>query len=111
MQAQSGTDPHSSPSRLTCVSFPGSCPFPDTDLNAVIQKGKLLKDIHKRCIFYQLLRATKFIHSGRVIHRDQKVGSTLCPQVPGFPENLAHGGLKSIPLSSQPMFYWILLAG
>lgn len=83
VQAQSGTDLHSSPSRLTCVSFPGSCPFPDTDLNAVIQKGRLLEDIHKRCIFYQLLRATKFIHSGRVIHRDQKVGSALCPQVPG----------------------------
>ncbi|XP_061294127.1 mitogen-activated protein kinase 15 isoform X8 [Bos javanicus] len=45
----------------------------DTDLNAVICKGTLLKDTHKRYIFYQLLRATKFIHSGRVIHRDQKV--------------------------------------
>ncbi|XP_051045112.1 mitogen-activated protein kinase 15 isoform X3 [Phodopus roborovskii] len=64
-------------SRLTCVSFPGSCLFPDTDLNAVIQKGKLLEDIHKRCIFYQLLRATKFIHSGRVIHRDQKPANVL----------------------------------
>ncbi|ERE81331.1 mitogen-activated protein kinase 15-like protein [Cricetulus griseus] len=49
----------------------------DTDLNAVIQKGKLLEDIHKRCIFYQLLRATKFIHSGRVIHRDQKPANVL----------------------------------
>ncbi|EDL29511.1 mitogen-activated protein kinase 15, partial [Mus musculus] len=49
----------------------------DTDLNAVIQKGRLLKDIHKRCIFYQLLRATKFIHSGRVIHRDQKPANVL----------------------------------
>ncbi|KAK7799238.1 hypothetical protein U0070_023691 [Myodes glareolus] len=49
----------------------------DTDLNAVIQKGRLLEDIHKRCIFYQLLRATKFIHSGRVIHRDQKPANVL----------------------------------
>lgn len=46
---------------------------PDTDLNAVICKGTLLTDVHKRYIFYQLLRAAKFIHSGRVIHRDQKV--------------------------------------
>ncbi|XP_045311498.1 mitogen-activated protein kinase 15 isoform X1 [Leopardus geoffroyi] len=45
----------------------------DTDLNAVICKGRLLKDVHKRFIMYQLLRATKFIHSGGVIHRDQKV--------------------------------------
>ncbi|ELR61554.1 Mitogen-activated protein kinase 15 [Bos mutus] len=30
----------------------------DTDLNAVICKGTLLKDTHKRYIFYQLLRAT-----------------------------------------------------
>nr|KAF6395858.1 mitogen-activated protein kinase 15 [Molossus molossus] len=49
----------------------------DTDLNAVIGKGRLLKDIHKRYIFYQLLRATKFIHSGRVIHRDQKPSNVL----------------------------------
>ncbi|XP_061294122.1 mitogen-activated protein kinase 15 isoform X3 [Bos javanicus] len=49
----------------------------DTDLNAVICKGTLLKDTHKRYIFYQLLRATKFIHSGRVIHRDQKPSNVL----------------------------------
>lgn len=49
----------------------------DTDLNAVICKGKLLRDIHKRYIIYQLLRATKFIHSGCVIHRDQKVPPIL----------------------------------
>ncbi|XP_032982165.1 mitogen-activated protein kinase 15 isoform X1 [Rhinolophus ferrumequinum] len=53
--------------------------FMDTDLHAIICKGRLLKDIHKRYIFYQLLRATKFIHSGRVIHRDQKVPPTLLP--------------------------------
>ncbi|XP_036904785.1 mitogen-activated protein kinase 15 isoform X5 [Sturnira hondurensis] len=45
----------------------------DTDLNAVICKGGLLQDIHRRYIFHQLLRATKFIHSGGVVHRDQKV--------------------------------------
>ncbi|EPY73920.1 hypothetical protein CB1_002454001 [Camelus ferus] len=46
--------------------------YMDTDLHAVICKGTVLKDTHKRYIFYQLLRATKFIHSGCVIHRDQK---------------------------------------
>ncbi|KAF6269714.1 hypothetical protein mRhiFer1_009693 [Rhinolophus ferrumequinum] len=51
--------------------------FMDTDLHAIICKGRLLKDIHKRYIFYQLLRATKFIHSGRVIHRDQKPSNIL----------------------------------
>ncbi|XP_032704141.1 mitogen-activated protein kinase 15 isoform X2 [Lontra canadensis] len=49
----------------------------DTDLNAVICKGRLLKDTHKRYIIYQLLRATKFIHSGHVIHRDQKPSNIL----------------------------------
>ncbi|CAD7694035.1 unnamed protein product [Nyctereutes procyonoides] len=49
----------------------------DTDLNAVICKGRLLRDVHKRYIFYQLLRATKYIHSGRVIHRDQKPSNIL----------------------------------
>lgn len=45
----------------------------DTDLHAVIKKGNLLKDIHKQYIMYQLLKATKYLHSGNVIHRDQKV--------------------------------------
>nr|KAF6270810.1 mitogen-activated protein kinase 15 [Myotis myotis] len=51
--------------------------FMDTDLSAVICRGALLKDVHKRYIFYQLLRAAKFIHSGRVIHRDQKPSNVL----------------------------------
>lgn len=29
--------------------------------------------MHKRYIFYQLLRAARFLHAGRVIHRDLKV--------------------------------------
>ncbi|NWV29767.1 MK15 kinase, partial [Origma solitaria] len=49
----------------------------DTDLHAVIKKGNLLKDIHKCYILYQLLKATKFIHSGNVIHRDQKPSNIL----------------------------------
>lgn len=55
----------------------------ETDLHAVIKKGNLLKDIHKCYILYQLLKATKFIHSGNVIHRDQKVqfGHGLCPSL------------------------------
>ncbi|KAG8515395.1 Mitogen-activated protein kinase 15 [Galemys pyrenaicus] len=53
-----------------------ACPA-DTDLAAVIRKGGLLKDVHRRYIFYQLLRATKFIHSGGVVHRDQKPSNVL----------------------------------
>ncbi|NXN97441.1 MK15 kinase, partial [Rhinopomastus cyanomelas] len=49
----------------------------ETDLHAVIQKGSLLKDIHKSYILYQVLKATKFIHSGNVIHRDQKPSNIL----------------------------------
>ncbi|XP_050771743.1 mitogen-activated protein kinase 15 [Gymnogyps californianus] len=49
----------------------------ETDLHAVIKKGNLLKDIHKSYILYQLLKATKFIHSGNVIHRDQKPSNIL----------------------------------
>ncbi|XP_062835886.1 mitogen-activated protein kinase 15 isoform X3 [Anolis carolinensis] len=49
----------------------------ETDLHAVIKKGNLLKDIHKCYILYQLLKATKFIHSGDVIHRDQKPSNVL----------------------------------
>lgn len=46
---------------------------PDTDLNAVINKGTLLKDIHIRYVMYQLLKSIKYLHSGNVIHRDLKV--------------------------------------
>ncbi|KAM9278910.1 mitogen-activated protein kinase 15 [Cariama cristata] len=49
----------------------------ETDLHAVIKKGNMLKDIHKCYIIYQLLKATKFIHSGNVIHRDQKPSNIL----------------------------------
>ncbi|XP_072530994.1 mitogen-activated protein kinase 15 [Salminus brasiliensis] len=51
--------------------------YMDTDLHAVIKKGNLLKDIHKRYIMYQLLKATKYLHSGNVIHRDQKPSNIL----------------------------------
>ncbi|NP_001018581.2 mitogen-activated protein kinase 15 [Danio rerio] len=51
--------------------------FMDTDLHAVIKKGNLLKDIHKRYVMYQLLKATKYLHSGNVIHRDQKPSNIL----------------------------------
>ncbi|XP_071378120.1 mitogen-activated protein kinase 15 [Centroberyx affinis] len=51
--------------------------YMDTDLHAVIKKGSLLKDIHKRYVMYQLLKATKYLHSGNVIHRDQKPSNIL----------------------------------
>uniref|UniRef100_A0A671UEZ5 Mitogen-activated protein kinase 15 n=1 Tax=Sparus aurata TaxID=8175 RepID=A0A671UEZ5_SPAAU len=51
--------------------------FMDTDLHAVIKKGTLLKDIHKRYVMYQLLKALKYLHSGNVIHRDQKPSNVL----------------------------------
>uniref|UniRef100_A0A8C9PUC5 Mitogen-activated protein kinase 15 n=1 Tax=Spermophilus dauricus TaxID=99837 RepID=A0A8C9PUC5_SPEDA len=51
--------------------------FMDTDLNAVIRKGSVLEDTHKRFVFYQLLQATRFLHSGHVIHRDQKPSNVL----------------------------------
>jgi len=46
---------------------------PDTDLHNVIKRGNILKEVHKQYILYQLFRATKYLHSGNVIHRDQKV--------------------------------------
>ncbi|NXT71794.1 MK15 kinase, partial [Chaetops frenatus] len=51
--------------------------FMEVDLHAVIKKGNLLTDIHRCYILYQLLKATKFIHSGNVIHRDQKPSNVL----------------------------------
>lgn len=52
----------------------------DTDLHVVIKRGNILRDCHKRYIMYQLLCATKYIHSGNVIHRDQKPSNVLLDQ-------------------------------
>lgn len=49
----------------------------ETDLHNVIKRKNILKDVHKRYIMYQLLKATKYIHSGNVIHRDQKPSNVL----------------------------------
>uniref|UniRef100_A0A3B3XV99 Mitogen-activated protein kinase 15 n=1 Tax=Poecilia mexicana TaxID=48701 RepID=A0A3B3XV99_9TELE len=51
--------------------------YMDTDLHAVIKKGSLLKDIHKRYVMYQLFKANKYLHSGNVIHRDEKPSNVL----------------------------------
>ena len=45
----------------------------DTDLHNVVKRGNILKDIHKRYIMYQLFKGMHYMHSGNVIHRDQKV--------------------------------------
>ncbi|CAB3361123.1 Hypothetical predicted protein [Cloeon dipterum] len=51
--------------------------YMDTDLHRVILSKDILKDVHKRYIMYQLLKATLFLHSGNVIHRDQKPSNIL----------------------------------
>ncbi|KAA3682133.1 mitogen-activated protein kinase 15 [Paragonimus westermani] len=51
--------------------------FMESDLHNCIKKKTILKDIHKKYIFYQLLKAVKFIHSANVIHRDLKPSNVL----------------------------------
>jgi mitogen-activated protein kinase 15 len=36
-------------------------------------RAKILEDVHKQYIIYQLLKALKYMHSGDVLHRDMKV--------------------------------------
>lgn len=68
----------------------------------MIRKGGLLRDVHKRYIFYQLLQATRFIHSGRVVHRDQKVPPTLLAPHPPRPRVRAHVRLLQPTPPPQP---------
>ncbi|KAH8863725.1 Mitogen-activated protein kinase 15 [Schistosoma japonicum] len=64
--------------------------FMETDLHKCIKKGNILKDMHKKFIFYQLLRAIKYIHSGNVIHRDLKLCDFgLTRSLSSIPENRA----------------------
>ncbi|CAF99377.1 unnamed protein product, partial [Tetraodon nigroviridis] len=65
----------------------------------VIKKGTLLKDVHKRYVMYQLLKAIKYLHSGNVIHRDQKVPlqDLLQPSVPPDALDLLRGLLVFNP--------------
>ncbi|KER26806.1 hypothetical protein T265_06018 [Opisthorchis viverrini] len=51
--------------------------YMETDLHNVIKRGNLLKDVHRQFIMYQLLKATAYLHSAEVIHRDQKPSNVL----------------------------------
>ncbi|KAI3386669.1 hypothetical protein SNEBB_007767 [Seison nebaliae] len=46
--------------------------FMETDLHRLIKRKNVLHDMHKRYIMYQLFKSTYYLHSGDVIHRDQK---------------------------------------
>jgi mitogen-activated protein kinase 15 len=48
----------------------------ESDVHVVI-RGKLLKDVHKQYIMYQLLKSLKYIHSADLVHRDLKPSNML----------------------------------
>jgi len=50
--------------------------YMETDLHAVI-RANILEEIHKQYIIYQLLRALKYMHTGKLLHRDMKPSNLL----------------------------------
>lgn len=50
--------------------------FMETDVHHVI-RAKILEEIHKQFIIYQLLKALKYVHSADLIHRDLKPSNIL----------------------------------
>lgn len=49
----------------------------DTDLHQIIRSKQKLTDEHHQYFIYQCLRALKFIHSAKILHRDLKPGNLL----------------------------------
>eukprot|EP00758_Cryptobia_borreli_P001739 Tbor_TRINITY_DN2491_c0_g1::TRINITY_DN2491_c0_g1_i1::g.2576::m.2576/K19603/MAPK15; mitogen-activated protein kinase 15 len=50
--------------------------FMETDLHNVI-RAKILEDVHKQYVIYQLLRTLKYLHSAELLHRDMKPSNLL----------------------------------
>ncbi|ENN77478.1 hypothetical protein D910_07354 [Dendroctonus ponderosae] len=82
--------------------------YMETDLHNVIKRGNILKDVHKRYVMYQLLKAMKYIHSGNVIHRDLKPSNVLLDSLCrckiadfGLSRSLTHGS-EGILSDSDP---------
>ena len=48
----------------------------ETDLHIVI-RAKILKDIHKKFVIYQLFKSLKYLHSAEIVHRDLKPSNML----------------------------------
>ena len=50
--------------------------YMETDLHAAI-RANILQDIHKQYILWQSLKALKFMHSAKLLHRDMKPSNLL----------------------------------
>ena len=44
-------------------------------LNEMVKRRKSLKEIEVQCYSLQIIRALKYIHNRRIIHRDLKLGN------------------------------------
>ncbi|XP_050296460.1 mitogen-activated protein kinase 15 [Anthonomus grandis grandis] len=83
--------------------------YMETDLHNVIKRGNILKEIHKKYIMYQLLKAVKYIHSGNVIHRDLKPSNVLLDSLCrckladfGLARSLTQGSTEGLLSESDP---------
>lgn len=51
---------------------------PNSSLNDIVKRRKRLTEGEARYYLHQLVKATQYMHSRKIVHRDLKLGNLFC---------------------------------